>query len=203
MPDAGRPKKIGVFGGTFDPPHVAHLIAATQAWATLGLDEVLFVVAGGPWQKEGEVSASADDRVKMTELAISSYPGFAVSRIEADKHGPSYTIDTVKDLRRQNPEAEIWIVAGSDALAGIQSWRNWKDLIPLAKFAIVPRPGTSYSDAVYALGNDAQVEVLEKAQALEVSSTQIRERIAEGRPIAHLVQGPVEEYIKEHRLYGM
>jgi len=139
--------RLGVMGGTFDPIHHGHLVAASEVQSLLGLDEVVFVPTGEPWQKEGRDVAPAEHRYLMTVVATASNPRFTVSRVDIDREGPTYTIDTLRDLRAQRPDAELFFITGADALAQILSWKDSDELFGLAQFIGVTRPGYQLTES--------------------------------------------------------
>ncbi len=184
-------------GGTFDPVHHGHLVAASEVAGLFGLDEVVFVPTGQPWQKtEREVSA-AEDRYLMTVIATASNPRFSVSRVDVDRGGLTYTIDTLTDLRRQQPDAELFFITGADALAQIVGWRDSERLLSLAHFIGVTRPGYQLADAHLPGGAVSLVEV----PALAISSTDCRDRVGRGMPVWYLVPDGVVQYIEKRGLY--
>lgn len=195
----GRARRIGIFGGTFDPPHIAHVLCATTAMDEAGLDEVVFMPAGDPYQK-GAV-ASPEDRFAMTCLAAESNPELSVSRMEVDRDGPSYSIETVDALRAQSGCAEIFLIGGSDAIAGIRTWHEWERLIGEVGFVIIPRTPASVKEALAALGSRPEVILVTGQAQLDVSSTDIRARVADGLAVGHLVPSKVVSYIRDHGLY--
>lgn len=195
----GRARRVGIFGGTFDPPHIAHVLCATTAMDAAGLDEVVLMPAGDPYQK-GAV-ASPEDRFAMTCLAAESNPELSVSRMEIDRDGPSYSIETVDALKAQSGDAEIFLVGGSDAFAGIGSWHEWARLLDEVGFVIIPRTPASVKEALAALGSEPEVVLVTGLAQLDISSTDIRARVAEGLPIGHLVPSRVVSYIRDHGLY--
>lgn len=185
-------------GGTFDPIHNGHLVCAEEARIQFSLDEVVFVPSGNPWQKSG-VSA-AEDRYLMTVLATSSNDSFSVSRIEIDRGGPTYTIDTLRAFRKfYGEKAELFFITGTDAVAEILSWKDPEAVLEEAHFIAANRPG-------YSLGRPAgelfinRVSVME-IPALAISSTDIRRRVTEGRPIRYLLPREVREFIDQRELY--
>jgi nicotinate-nucleotide adenylyltransferase len=190
-------RKIGVMGGTFDPIHHGHLVAASEVADGFGLDEVIFVPTGQPWQKaEGQVS-KAEDRYLMTVIATASNPRFTVSRMEIDRGGPTYTADTLTELSAEYPGARLYFITGADALAQILSWRKLDQLFELAHFIGVTRPG-------YTLGDDHLPEgavTLVEVPAMAISSTDCRRRVAGGHPIWYLVPDGVVQYISKRGLY--
>lgn len=187
--------RIGVMGGTFDPIHHGHLVAASEVAHSFGLDEVVFVPTGEPWQKSG-VSAS-EHRYLMTVIATASNPSFTVSRVDIDRDGPTYTIDTLRDLKAQRPDAEFFFITGADAVAQILSWRDHDELWDLAHFVAVSRPGHVLSTAGLPSDDVSQLEV----PALAISSTDCRTRVREGDPVWYLVPDGVVQYIAKHHLY--
>jgi nicotinate-nucleotide adenylyltransferase len=190
-------RKIGIMGGTFDPIHNGHLVAASEVADLFALDEVLFVPTGQPWQKsEREVSA-AEDRYLMTVVATASNPRFAVSRVDIDRVGPTYTVDTLSDLHAAHPAAELYFITGADALAQILSWRNVEQVFQYAHFVGVTRPGYELGDDHLPEGTVSLVEV----PAMAISSTDCRRRVAEGRPVWYLVPDGVVQYISKRNLY--
>ncbi|MBX6390325.1 MAG: nicotinate-nucleotide adenylyltransferase [Frankia sp.] len=185
-------------GGTFDPVHNGHLVAASEVASLFSLDEVVFVPSGQPWQKADREVSPAEDRYLMTFLATAGNPQFTVSRIDIDRGGLTYTIDTLRDLRRLRPTAELFFITGADALAQILTWRDVHELFSLAHFVGVTRPG-------YHLAFDAslpaeRVSLLE-VPALSISSSDIRERVARGAPIWYLTPDGVVRYIAKRGLY--
>ncbi|XVS65837.1 nicotinate-nucleotide adenylyltransferase [Actinosynnema sp. CA-299493] len=192
-------RRIGVMGGTFDPVHHGHLVAASEVQARFDLDEVVFVPTGQPWQKsEREVSA-AEDRYLMTVIATASNPRFSVSRVDIDRPGPTYTIDTLTDLKVGRPDADLFFITGADALEQILSWRRADDVFGLAHFIGVTRPGYELVDTHLPPGAVSLVEV----PAMAISSTAVRDRTAAGLPVWYLVPDGVVQYISKRRLYSM
>ena len=186
---------VGILGGTFDPIHRGHLEAAASVAEQLGLSTILLVPTGDPWQKTAH--ASREDRLAMTSLAAAEADVFAVSRVDIDRPGPTYTLDTLRDLREQYPEADLFFIVGADALAGLPSWRSPELLAEMATFVGVTRPGERFIDPDIAGLHVVRVDV----PAVDVSSTQIRSRVADGEPIDGLVPDVVADYISSHRLY--
>ena len=184
-------------GGTFDPIHHGHLVAASEVGGLFGLDEVVFVPTGQPWQKSERQVSPPEDRYLMTVIATASNPRFSVSRVDIDRGGPTYTIDTLRDLRRHRPDADLFFITGADALAQIVSWRDNERLFELAHFIGVTRPGFHLADAHLPEGRVSLVEV----PALAISSTDCRERVARGMPVWYLVPDGVVQYIEKRSLY--
>jgi nicotinate-nucleotide adenylyltransferase len=184
-------------GGTFDPIHHGHLVAASEVAVLFGLDEVVFVPTGQPWQKSQRVVSPAEDRYLMTVIATASNPRFSTSRVDIERGGPTYTIDTLTDLQRQRPDAELFFITGADALEQIVSWRDNQRLFELARFIGVTRPGYQLADHNLPEGRVSLVEV----PALAISSTDCRERVARGMPVWYLVPDGVVQFIEKRGLY--
>ena len=195
--DGSRRRRLGVMGGTFDPIHHGHLVAASEVGARFGLDEVVFVPTGHPWQKADREVSLAEDRYLMTTIATASNPRFSVSRVDIDRPGLTYTIDTLRDLKRQRPDAELFFITGADAVAQILSWRDHDELWDLAHFVAVSRPGHVLSTDGLPSEDVSQLEV----PALSISSTDCRDRVADGEPVWYLVPDGVVQYIAKHHLY--
>lgn len=188
-------RRIGVMGGTFDPIHHGHLVAASEVAQSFGLDEVVFVPTGQPWQKSN-VSPS-EHRYLMTVIATASNPRFTVSRVDVDREGPTYTVDTLRDLREQMPDAELYFISGADAVEQILSWKDVDKLWELAHFIAVSRPGHELSLS----GLSGEHVSLLEVPALAISSTDCRARVARGYPVWYLVPDGVVQYIAKHELY--
>ncbi len=184
-------------GGTFDPVHHGHLVAASEVQSLFSLDQVAFVPSGQPWQKAGTPVSPAEHRYLMTVIATASNPRFWVSRVDIDRPGPTYTIDTLRDLAGQWPEAELFFITGADALEQILSWKDADELFELAHFVGVTRPGYVLSDAHLPRDAVSLVEV----PAMAISSSACRQRVLAGRPVWYLVPDGVVQYIGKHRLY--
>ena len=194
--DAGsRRRRVGVMGGTFDPIHHGHLVAASEVASSFDLDEVVFVPTGMPYQKQ-DVSPS-EHRYLMTVVATASNPGFTVSRVDIDRGGPTYTIDTLRDLRIERPDAELFFISGADAVAQILEWKDAEELFSLAHFVAVTRPGHQLSVS----GLPATGVSLLEVPALAISSTDCRGRVNRGYPVWYLVPDGVVQYISKHHLY--
>jgi len=182
-------------GGTFDPIHHGHLVAASEVQQTFDLDEVVFVPTGQPWMKS-DVSP-AEHRYLMTVIATASNPRFTVSRVDIDREGPTYTIDTLRDLRAQRPDAELFFISGADAVAQILQWKDVDELWELAHFVAVSRPGHALDIRALPEAGVSSLEV----PALAISSTECRERVGRGFPVWYLVPDGVVQYISKHHLY--
>jgi nicotinate-nucleotide adenylyltransferase len=194
-------RRVGVMGGTFDPIHHGHLVAASEVAHRFGLDEVVVVPAGQPWQKSGRVVSPAEDRYLMTVIATAADPRFRVSRVDVDRDGPTYTVDTLRDLRAElaasGEDADLFFITGADALASIASWHAADELLGLAHFVGVTRPGHALTDPGMPSGSVTLVEI----PALAISSTDCRERASRGEPIRYLVPDGVVEYVAKRHLY--
>ncbi|NYD85142.1 nicotinate-nucleotide adenylyltransferase [Cellulomonas oligotrophica] len=184
-------------GGTFDPVHHGHLVAASEAAAQFDLDEVVFVPTGQPSFKQDRDVTVAEHRYLMTVIATASNPRFTVSRVDVDRVGLTYTVDTLRDLRAQRPEADLYFITGADAVAQMLTWKDAAELFEMARFVAVSRPGHALSVAGLPAG---RIDVLE-VPALAISSTDVRARARAGKPVWYLVPDGVVQYIAKHRLY--
>jgi nicotinate-nucleotide adenylyltransferase len=192
-------KRLGVMGGTFDPIHHGHLVAASEVQSWFDLDEVVFVPTGQPWQKTDREVSAAEDRYLMTVIATASNPRFSVSRVDIDRSGPTFTVDTLRELRAERgPEWDLYFITGADALEQILSWRDPDELFDLAHFVGCTRPGHNLS----AVGLPADNVTLVEVPALTISSTECRMRVAQGEPIWYLVPDGIVQYIAKRRLYA-
>jgi nicotinate-nucleotide adenylyltransferase len=190
--------RIGVMGGTFDPIHHGHLVAASEAAHVFALDEVIFVPTGQPWQKNGRAVSAPEDRYLMTVIATASNPRFSVSRVDIDRPGETYTIDTLRDLRAERgPDAELFFITGADALTRMIEWRDTDELFKLAHFVGCTRPGHQLSLS----GLPGEGISLIEIPALSISSTECRDRVHAGDPIWYLVPDGIVQYISKRRLY--
>ena len=191
-------RRIGIMGGTFDPIHHGHLVAASEVADRFGLDEVIFVPTGQPWQKVDEPVSSAEDRYLMTVIATASNPRFQVSRVDIDRGGPTYTVDTLRDLHAEyGPKVQLFFITGADALERILSWKEVDRMFELAHFIGVTRPGFELSDKHLPADTVSLVQV----PAMAISSTDCRARVARGEPVWYLVPDGVVQYIAKRRLY--
>ncbi|MDR1833194.1 MAG: nicotinate-nucleotide adenylyltransferase [Propionibacteriaceae bacterium] len=188
--------KTGIFGGTFDPVHLGHLAAANEVRFRLGLDKVVFVPAGQPWQKAGRAITAGEHRLAMLAAATASNPFFEVSRVELDRPGPTYTIDTLAELEEAG---ELHLIVGADALLGLTTWRQWQDVVRRARVVAVTRPGTALPEGL--AGLLPFPFTLVGSAGVAISSTECRERAAAGLPLSYLVPDAVVTYIEQHRLY--
>jgi nicotinate-nucleotide adenylyltransferase len=192
-----EPKRIGVMGGTFDPIHNGHLVAASEVSHRFGLDQVLFVPTGEPWQKGGRAVSPAEDRYLMTVVATASNPRFLVDRADVDRPGATYTVDTLRELRDRYPGTDLFFITGADVLAQLLSWYKVEELFELAHFVGVTRPGYQLVGEHLPKGAVTLVEVPE----LAISSTECRDRVRDGRPVWYLVPDGVVQYISKRCLY--
>ena len=190
--------RVGVMGGTFDPIHHGHLVAASEVAYIFSLHEVVFMPAGQPWQKEGWKVSPPEDRYLMTVIATASNPRFSVSRLDIDRPGPTYTIDTLRDLHAERGEnAEFFFITGADALSRMMSWQDVDELFSLAHFVGCTRPGHRLTHRGLPEDKVSLVEI----PALAISSTGCRQRVADGEPIWYLVPDGIVQYIAKRGLY--
>jgi len=194
------PRRVGVMGGTFDPIHHGHLVAASEVQSWFGLDEVVFVPTGQPYQKADREVSAAEHRYLMTVIATASNPRFRVSRVDIDRGGPTYTIDTLRDLHTELPDAELYFITGADALGDILGWRDPEQLFELAHFVGCTRPGYAMDTSTLDGMPGDRVTIVE-IPALAISSTDCRARTAKGEPVWYLVPDGVVQYIAKHHLY--
>ena len=188
-------------GGTFDPIHNGHLVAASEVAYRFQLDQVVFVPTGQPWQKAGRDVTAAEHRYLMTMVATASNPRFTVSRVDIDREGLTYTIDTLRDLRELFPDAELYFITGADSLASIMSWHDWEVMLEMANFVGVTRPGYEHSKEMLPLESPTGIALIE-IPAMAISSTDCRKRAGEGEPVWYLVPDGVVQYIAKNNLYG-
>ena len=202
---AGHARRIGILGGTFDPPHIGHLWLAALAAESMDLERVLFMPAAQPPHKARRGMTAAADRLLMTRMAIEGDPAFELSAIEMERTGPSYTIDSVVDLERAcGPDAQLFLIMAADSLAQIDTWREPDRLLERVEWVIGPRPGSAMPDAGALAdrfgANAARIHLL-SGPSLDVSSSEIRRRVAAGQTIRYLVPGRVDELIAVRGLY--
>jgi len=198
VPETDPPlRRVGLFGGTFDPPHVGHLVTAVNVRHALDLDVVVLMVANVPWQKEGSRTITpAADRLAMVEAAVRDVQGLVPGRQEIDHGGPSYTADTLSVLAEQHPDADFFTIIGDDAAAGLRTWTRWEEVVERSQVVVVDRPGES----VDVDGGIDWIRV--EVPRLEVSSTDLRARFTDGRPLDYLVTQPVLDVIRQRGLFG-
>ena len=191
-------RRVGIMGGTFDPIHHGHLVAASEVQHLFGLDEVIFVPTGQPWQKADKRVTPAEARYIMPVIATASNPRFRVSRADIDRGGPTYTHDTLRDMRELlGTGAELFFITGADALGQMLSWRDAEEMIKLARFIGCTRPGHVLADPGLPEGRVSLVEV----PALAISSTEVRDRVRAGEPVWYLVPDGIVQYINKWELY--
>ncbi len=197
--------KVGIFGGTFDPIHIGHLIAAEEARCVLGLDQVLFIPAGRPWFKAGQRITQAGHRMAMVQRAVASNPWFKASDIEVRRPGPTYTVDTLVELRQSlGCDVDLYVILGLDALKEMHRWREPGRIFEMATVVGISRPGTPNFDPGVLDGISPGVSakvVLINGVRIDISGTELRRRVAQGRSIRYWVPDAVEAYIHEHGLY--
>jgi nicotinate-nucleotide adenylyltransferase len=189
--------RVGIMGGTFDPIHHGHLVAASEVASLFELDEVIFVPTGDPWQKSERRVSPAEHRYLMAVIATASNPRFWVSRVDIDRRGPTYTVDTIRDIAAQRPDSELFFITGADALGQILSWKDSDLAIRMAHFVGVTRPG--YELSAEHLPSDS-VTLLD-VPAMAISSSDCRDRVVAGHPVWYLVPDGVVQYINKHKLY--
>lgn len=201
MANAERPA-VGVMGGTFNPIHIGHLVTAEEALFAFALREVVFVPAGHPWQKERSNVADAEHRYLMTVIATAPNSHFRVSRMEIDREGPTYTIETLRRLRSELGDVELYFITGADAILQILSWKDPHEVLSEARFIAATRPGYDLDRLEKELpeGFEDRVHVLE-IPALAISSTDIRRRVRDGRPVRYLLPEGVARYVEKNGLY--
>lgn len=190
-------RRVGLFGGTFDPPHVGHLVTAVNVRHALDLDLVILMVANVPWQKEGSRTiTAAAHRFSMVEAAVRDVAGLVPGRQEIDNGGPSFTADTLAVLADQFPVAEFFTIIGDDAAAGLHTWTRWREVVERSQLVVVDRPGEP-------VDLDGEIDWIRvEVPRLEVSSTDLRARFTDGRPLDYLVTEPVLDVIRSSELYG-
>jgi nicotinate-nucleotide adenylyltransferase len=194
---SGELRRIGIMGGTFDPVHHGHLVAASEVAVRFSLDEVIFVPTGEPWQKTRRAVSPAEDRYLMTVIATASNPRFSVSRVDIDRGGPTYTVDTLREIHDMYPGSKLFFITGADALSQILTWHDAEDIFEFAHFIGVTRPGYQLTGEHLPTGSVTLVEV----PAMAISSTACRVRVAKGEPVWYLVPDGVVQYISKRALY--
>jgi nicotinate-nucleotide adenylyltransferase len=194
--------RLGLLGGTFDPIHMGHLVIAEAARAAYSLDQVVFIPAGDPPHKGTAVTA-AEDRYAMTLLATASHPGFQVSRREIERQGPSFSLTTIHEYQQEiGPESELYFIVGADAVLEIRTWHRWEEVLQACHFIAVSRPGFDSAALDTELPGALRARVSHLlAPGFDLSSTQVRDRVAHGEPIRYLVPESVETYIYKQGLY--
>jgi nicotinate-nucleotide adenylyltransferase len=193
-------RRVGIMGGTFDPIHHGHLVAASEVQSWFDLDEVIFVPTGEPWQKADRDVSPAEHRYLMTVIATAANPRFEVSRVDIDRSGPTYTIDTLRELTALHPDADLYFITGADAMAALLTWQDHEELFKLAHFVGCTRPGHELTD-VSLEGLPKDRITLVEIPALTISSTDCRHRVETGEPVWYLVPDGVVQYIGKHELY--
>jgi len=197
--------RIGILGGTFDPVHVGHIFIAEEARIRLSLEKVLFIPAGNPWLKVSHAVTPAAERVEMVRLAIAKHERFELCTIEVDRPGPSYTAETLVELRRKLPDDEFYLIFGRDSFTELPLWKDPERIVAAARLVVVPRIGTNLPElsqvASKVQGLSADRVVTLDSPMIGISSSGIRERVSRGLPIDYLVPGEVDKYIVAHKLY--
>lgn len=195
--------RIGLMGGTFDPVHLGHLLIAELARAEFGLDRVIWVPAGDPPHKQGRAITPQEHRYAMVLLATASNPHFEVSRLELEREGPSYTYTTVSHYHQEEPDTELFFISGADAVLEILTWYRNQDLVSMCRFIAVTRPGYDLNrlGSVLPEGYMARIQAI-TAPGVDISSTDLRQRIRAGQPVRYMVPAAVETYLRKHRLYS-
>lgn len=195
--------RLGIMGGTFDPVHYGHLVIAEEARYEFALDRVVWVPAGDPPHKQSREVVSQEHRYAMVLLATASHPAFEVSRLELERSGPSYTVDTIRAFSELRPEAELFFITGADATLEILTWHRHDDLIRMCRFIAVTRPGYDLNRLSAELPEPylARISTIQ-APGVDISSTDLRQRLRDGEPVKYLVPEAVEAYLQKHRLYS-
>jgi len=194
-------RRLGVMGGTFDPIHHGHLLTAEEALVQFELQQVVFVPTGLPWMKEHTDVSPAEHRYLMTVIATGSNPNFTVSRLEVERDGPTYTIDTLRTLKEEQSDAELFFITGADAILEIIHWKENDEIFELARFIAATRPGYDLAAIEAEAPTRRESVSVMKIPALAISSTDIRRRVREGRPIRYLVPEGVKSYVEKTGLY--
>ncbi len=196
--------RLGIFGGTFNPPHLGHLICAQEAYLQLGLDRVLLMPARMPPHKTVDEEPGPEHRLELCRLAVNGDQRFAVSDLEMKRDGPSYTVDTLEELHSQDPDTEMFLIVGGDVAAGLPQWHEPERVLSLATLAIAKRRGTPRASIEEALGTlrGGDRACFFRMPRVAFSSTMVRDRVRSGQPIRYIVPDGVDNYINEHELYG-
>lgn len=197
--------RLGLLGGTFNPVHLGHLVIAEDVRAALNLDEVLWVPAPRPWMKDPEELAPIEARCAMVQLAIQGNPHFKLSRIDIERPGPSYAVDTLHEMRRRQPGAALFYLMGMDALANLPQWQQVEEMLALCQIAVAARPGTDQVAVLAQIHRELPTSkgriIFAEAGRLDISSTEIRRRAHQGLSLRYRLPDPVAKYIEAHRLY--
>jgi len=197
--------RIGILGGTFDPVHVGHIFVAEEARIRLSLELVLFVVAGNPWLKVERDISPSEDRIEMVRLSIAKHKHFDISTVEVERGGPSYTVDTLDELRTTTGKNDYYLILGRDSFTELPLWKEPERIVEMCKLVVVPRIGTNLPElrdvAARIRGLSGENVVTLDSPMIGISSSGIRQRVARGLPIDYLVPGEVEKYIVAHGLY--
>ena len=196
--------RVGLLGGTFNPPHLGHLVCAQEAYIQLALDQLLLIPARLPPHKAVDDDPGIEHRLELCRLAIDGDPRFAVSDLEAHREGPSYTVDTLEELHSQMPNSELFLIVGADVAAGFAGWRDPNRVLSLATVAVAERPGTSRAvveDVLGRVAGGARSRFFDMPE-IGVSSTMLRNRVRAGDSTRYLMPGAVRDYIDQHHLYG-
>lgn len=196
-------RRIGILGGTFDPPHIGHLVLAEAARESLNAEKILFVPAGDPPHKQGDTRLALEHRLAMLERALGDDPAFVISRVDIDRPGPHYTVDTVRIIQEQNPDAELFFIMGGDSLRDLPKWRDPEGLIRVCKLAVMSRTDTAADPHMHddVLPGLSERVVMIDAPLIGISSTEIADHIRKGKSARYMVPMPVLDYILSHRLY--
>jgi nicotinate-nucleotide adenylyltransferase len=190
-------KKVGILGGTFDPPHCAHLVMAQEALEAVSLDKVLFMPAPYPPHKAAKELTPYSVRLEMVTLLVADYPHFEISRLEEFRDGPSYTVDLLRHYHREHND-DVFLIVGADSMNDFATWKNPEEILELATLVVFPRSGYS---SIPAVGSEAPIVVCD-APIIDVSSSEVRQRLAAGLPVEHLLPEPIRDFIADNALYG-
>jgi nicotinate-nucleotide adenylyltransferase len=194
--------RVGIVGGTFDPIHVGHLLIAEDARVGLGLEEIVFIPTGQPWMKSGRTLSPPHHRMNMVRMSIASNPFFRASSIEIDRPGPTYTVDTLRELRQEfGGEDDLYFILGSDSSKEFHRWREPGEVLRLCTLAVVPRPGSMDRDLSAISPSGSDKVVLLEGPLVDISGTKIRRRVSLGLPVRYMVPDEVEHYLRRYGLY--